>query len=98
MSINVPFQWQTVRTAVKFLHIFHGYLLMLLAMTFSVGIFFSVISGLCLGFFVFHRRIVIRRPTPLSTAIGDNSSEDSMVLGVNGDNVGADFEIGVNCH
>lgn len=55
----MPWRWQALRAIVHFIHFTHAYLLMLIAMTFSVGLFLSVMAGVALGYFVFQRDVVL---------------------------------------
>jgi hypothetical protein len=45
-----------LRTVIFFFHYTLAYLLMLIAMTYSVGLFLSVMAGAACGYFLFERR------------------------------------------
>jgi len=72
--VRIPFRWQALRAAVHFLHYTHAYCLMLIVMTFSTGLFFSVMAGVAFGFFCFQRDVSVRRP-PL-TGTGSHGHPD----------------------
>lgn len=55
--VRAPLGWHIVRTVVHFFHFSLAYLLMLVAMTFSVGLFLSVMTGVATGYFIFERRL-----------------------------------------
>ena len=55
--MTLPFG-RGVVTAIYFFNIIVGYLLMLLAMTFDVGLFFAASMGIALGHFIFFRKPV----------------------------------------